>query len=136
MADRSLSCEVISPERIVYSGEAEMVVARGVEGELGIMANHVPFVTPLDIGEMRVKHDDGQEYIAVMGGYLEFRDNKVTVLADIAEVRSQIDITRAQQKKEEREKQLAEAKLEDQALVEAEISLRKALLRIKVAQRG
>lgn len=136
MADRNLSCEVISPERIVYSGEAEMVVARGVEGELGIMANHVPFVTPLDIGEMRVKHDDGQEYIAVMGGYLEFRDNKLTVLADIAEVRSQIDVTRAQQKKEERERQLAEAKLEDQAMLEAEISLRKALLRLKVAQRA
>lgn len=136
MADRKISCEVISPERIVYSGEAEMVVARGVEGELGIMSNHVPFVTPLDIGEMRVKHDDGQEYIAVMGGYLEFGNNKLTVLADIAEVRSQIDVTRAQQKKEEREKQLAEAKLEDQALLEAEISLRKALLRIKIAQRA
>lgn len=136
MADRKLLCEVVSPERIVYSSEAEMVVVRGVEGELGIMANHIPIVTPLEIGEMRVKHDNGQEFIAVLGGYLEFSNDKVTVLADAAELAQQIDVSRAEQKKQEREKELAEAKADDEALVAAEISLRKALLRIKVAQRN
>ncbi|PIU26203.1 F0F1 ATP synthase subunit epsilon [Candidatus Aquicultor secundus] len=135
MADRKLLCEVVSPERIVYSGEAEMVVVRGVEGELGIMAGHIPIVTPLEIGEMRVKHDDGQEYIAVLGGYLEFSNDKATVLADAAELAQQIDVSRAEQKKQERERELTEAKADDEALVAAEISLRKALLRIKVAQR-
>ncbi|MDI6716485.1 MAG: F0F1 ATP synthase subunit epsilon [Actinomycetota bacterium] len=130
-----LICEVVSPERVVYSGEAEMVVARGVEGELGIMAHHIPIVTPLEIGELRVIREDGVEYIAVMGGYLEFRDNKMTVLADIAELASQIDVARAQLKKEERERELAEAKASDEALLQAEISLKKALLRLKVAQR-
>jgi len=99
------------------------------------MARHIPIVTPLEIGELRVIREDGVEYIAVMGGYLEFRDNKMTVLADIAELASQIDVARAQLKKEERERELAEAKASDEALLQAEISLKKALLRLKVAQR-
>ncbi len=135
MADHKLRCEVVSPERVVYSGEANMVVARGIEGELGIMSHHIPIITPLEIGELRVKHDNEQEHIAVMGGYLEFREDKVTVLADAAELASQIDVARAEKKKEERERQLAEAKAGDEGLVGAEISLRKALLRLKVAGR-
>lgn len=136
MADRKLFCEVVSPERIVYSGEAEMVVAHGVEGELGIMSHHIPMVTPLEIGELRVKGGDGQIYIAVAGGYLEFRDNKLTILADAAEVSSQIDVARAELKRQEREREIAEAKSSDEKLIEAEISLKKALLRLKVAQRN
>ena len=137
MADRKLYCEVVSPERVVYSGEADIVIARGVDGELGIMSHHVPIVTPLEIGELRVKNNDKQEYIAVMGGYLEFRNEKVTVLADVAEMASQIDVSRAEKKREERERELAEARqLSDEALLEVEISLKKALTRIKVAQRA
>jgi len=135
MADRKVFCEVVSPERTVYSGEADMVVVRGVEGELGVMANHVPIVTPLEIGEARVKHEGGQEYIALMGGYLEFRDNKATILADIAELSSEIDVARAEQKRQEREKELAEAKMDEEAMIAAEVSLKKALIRLKVAQR-
>ncbi|MBE0446497.1 MAG: ATP synthase F1 subunit epsilon [Actinobacteria bacterium] len=135
MANRKLFCEVVSPERIVYSGEADMVVAHGIEGELGIMPQHIPIVTPLEIGELRVKNDDGQVYIAACGGYLEFRDDKLTVLADAAEVSSQIDVARAEAKRLEREKEVAEAKASGEKLLEAEISLRKALLRLRVAQR-
>lgn len=136
MADRKLFCEVVSPERVVYSGEVDMVVAHGVEGELGIMSHHIPIVTPLEIGEFRAKNDNEQEHIAVMGGYLEFRDDKVTVLADAAELASQIDVARAEKKREERERQMAEAKVSEEELLGAEISLRKALLRLKVAQRA
>jgi F-type H+-transporting ATPase subunit epsilon len=112
-----------------------MVIALGVEGELGIMPMHIPIITPLEIGELRVKSDDDYTHIAVMGGYLEFRDDKLTVLADAAEVSSQIDVARAEAKKAEREREIAEAKASDEKLLEAEISLRKALLRLKVAQR-
>lgn len=136
MADHKLFCEVVSPERIVYSGEADMVVARGVEGELGIMSHHIPIVTPLEIGELRVINNNEKEHIAVMGGYLEFRDDKVTILADAAELASQIDVTRAERKKEEREKQLTEAGMTEEELLEVEVSLRKALLRLKVAGRS
>ncbi|HEY3375684.1 MAG TPA: F0F1 ATP synthase subunit epsilon [Candidatus Aquicultor sp.] len=136
MADHKLTCEVVSPERIVFSGEADIIVARGAEGELGIMANHIPIVTPLQIGELRVKNGNDQEYITVMGGYLEFNNNKATVLADVAELWSQIDVERARQKKEERERELSDAKLSEETLAEAEISLRKALLRLEIAERA
>jgi F-type H+-transporting ATPase subunit epsilon len=134
MAEHRLKCEVVSPERIVYSSEAEMVVVRGAAGELGIMANHIPIVTPLAIGEMRVKTDGGQEILAVHGGYLEFSNNTVTVLADAAELREEIDIERARLKKAEREKEIADAERLDKAtFTEAEVSLRKALLRLRVS---
>lgn len=136
MADRKLFCEVVSPEQIVYSGEADMVVAHGVEGELGIMSHHIPIITPLEIGELRVKGDDGQVHIAVCGGYLEFRDDKLTVLADAAEISTQIDVARAEAKRAEREKEIAEARAAGDKFLEAEISLKKALLRLKVAQRN
>jgi len=136
MANRKLFCEVVSPERIVYSGEADLVVAHGIEGELGIMSQHIPMVTPLEIGELRVKKDNEQEYIAVCGGYLEFRDDKLTVLADSAEIAAQIDVARAEAKRLEREREIAEAKASGVKLLEAEASLKRALLRLKVAQRG
>lgn len=136
MASHKLVCEVVSPEQIVYSGEADMVVARGIEGELGIMAHHIPIVTPLEIGELRITNDNERLYVAVCGGYLEFRDNKLTVLADAAELSSKIDVARAEAKRFEREKELAEAKAEDEKLLEVEISLKKALLRLRVAQRN
>jgi F-type H+-transporting ATPase subunit epsilon len=134
MAEHRLQCEVVSPERIVYSSEAEMVVVRGVDGELGIMAQHIPIVTPLAIGEMRIKHEGGQEILDVHGGYLEFSNNTVTVLADAAELREEIDVERAKLKKAEREKQMGGAdKLNEQVLIEAEVSLRKALLRLRLS---
>jgi F-type H+-transporting ATPase subunit epsilon len=137
MSEHKLQCEVVSPERIVYSSEADMVIVRGVQGELGIMAQHIPIVTPLAIGEMRVKQEGGQEVLAVHGGYLEYSGNKVTILADAAELREEIDIERAKLKRAEREKQMSEAdKLSAQALVDAEVSLRKALLRLRLSGAG
>ena len=136
MAEHKLLCEVVSPERIVYSGEADMVVATGVEGELGIMAKHVPLVVPLEIGEMRVLNDNEHLHIAVLGGYLEFRDDRLTVLADAAELAHQIDIARAEAKRQERERELAEARSGGKKLFEAEVSLKKALVRLKVAKKS
>lgn len=130
-----LCCEVVSPERVVFSGDAEMVVARGVEGELGIMAGHVPIVTPLQIGELRVITSGEQQYIAVLGGYLEFGYDKVTVLADACEFCHEIDVERAKRKREEREQELAKADLDEESKAEAQISLQKALLRLQVAER-
>lgn len=136
MADRKILCEVVSPERVVYSGEADMVVVRGVEGELGIMPGHIPVITPLKIGELRIKHETGQEYVAVMGGYIEFSYDKATILGDVCELCSEIDVERARQKKEEREREIAEAKLDVEAMAIAEASLAKSLLRLRVAERA
>lgn len=136
MADRKLLCEVVSPENIVYSGEADMVVALGVEGELGIMSQHIPIVTPLALGELRIFNGGQREFVAVLGGYLEFRENKLTILADAAELSHEIDIVRAEAKRLAREQEIAEAKASGKMLFEAEVSLKKALVRLMVARKG
>ncbi|OFW31853.1 MAG: ATP synthase F1 subunit epsilon [Candidatus Aquicultor primus] len=136
MADRKLLCEVVSPENIVYSGEADMVVALGIEGELGIMPQHIPIVTPLALGELRIFNSGQREFVAVLGGYLEFRENKLTILADAAELSHEIDIARAEAKRLAREQEIAEAKASGKMLLEAEVSLKKALVRLRVAQKG
>jgi len=98
MATRNtLHVEVVTAEREIYNGEADMVVARGTEGVLGILPRHAALLTTLAIGEMRIKLGDAEEPLFVAGGFLEVRDNVVTVLADTAEHAEEIDEARAEE---------------------------------------
>jgi len=92
-------CEIITPERIVYTNEVEMVVAPTIDGEIGILPLHAPLVSALRPGEVRVKWDNEKEveWFAVAGGYIQVHEDKVIILADHAVVASQIDIERARQ---------------------------------------
>src|SRR6266568_4410474 len=92
----TLHVEVVTAEREIYNGEADMVVARGTEGVLGILPRHAALLTTLAIGEMRIKLGDAEEPLFVAGGFLEVRDNVVTVLADTAEHAEEIDEARAE----------------------------------------
>lgn len=96
---RTLMCEIITPERIVYTNEVEMVVAPTVDGEIGILPLHAPLVSALKPGEIRVKWDNDKEveWFAVAGGYIQVHEDKVIILADHAVVASQIDVERARQ---------------------------------------
>ena len=96
---RTLMCEIITPERIVYTNEVEMVVAPTIDGEIGILPLHAPLVSALRPGEVRVKWDNEKEveWFAVAGGYIQVHEDKVIILADHAVVASQIDIERARQ---------------------------------------
>jgi F-type H+-transporting ATPase subunit epsilon len=93
----TLHVEVVSPERILFSGEASFVRCRTVGGgEIAFLTGHAPFVGALDIGEVLVRAEDGdEERIAVHGGFVEVSDDRVTILSDVAELASQIDINRA-----------------------------------------
>lgn len=132
---RKLYCQVITPEKIVYADEVDMVVATGVDGEFGILPLHAPFIALLKVGELRVKKGDEQEYIAVHGGYLEVFEDRVTVLSEAAELASQIDVERAQRAKQEAEMKLSEEGASAGDLEKAQKSLEKALLRLKVSSR-
>jgi len=92
-----LHVELVSPERILYSGEAEMVVCRTAGGgEIAFLPGHAPFVGALDTALVRVKSTDGgEEVAAVHGGFVEVRDDRVTILSDVAELASQVDVERA-----------------------------------------
>src|SRR3972149_10742291 len=110
MSERKLHCEVVTPEKILYQGDVDMVVAPGAAGELGILPLHVPLITTLKIGELRLKHEvDRQDYIAIDGGYLEVFEDRVTVLADAAEYASKMDKVRLERIKEEVEARVGPA---------------------------
>jgi F-type H+-transporting ATPase subunit epsilon len=129
-----MTVEVVTPERVVYSGQASMVIARGVQGDLGIMANHMPMVTPLKIAPVQIKVEgDKVVRMAVSGGFMEVRGDKVTILAETAEVPDDIDVERAKASKDRAEKRLSE-KYSELDTQRAERSLQRAIARLDVAK--
>ncbi|MED1798223.1 F0F1 ATP synthase subunit epsilon [Brevibacillus porteri] len=129
-----MTVEVVTPERVVYSGQAEMVIARGLQGEIGIMPNHVPLVTPLKTAPVRIKTEGDKEVkMAVSGGFMEVRGDKVTILAETAELPGDIDVERAKAAKERAEKRLAE-KYAELDVKRAERALQRAVARLDVAK--
>ncbi|OPH51329.1 F0F1 ATP synthase subunit epsilon [Paenibacillus ferrarius] len=126
--------EIVTPERKVYAEQASMISVKGVEGELGILPNHIPLVTPLKIAPITVKKQGSKdEIIAVNGGFMEVRKDKVVILAESAELPEQIDIDRAKAAKERAEKRLAETKQDNVDFKRAEASLQRAVNRISVS---
>ncbi|WP_261303441.1 F0F1 ATP synthase subunit epsilon [Paenibacillus andongensis] len=126
--------EIVTPERKVYAEQVNMVSVKGVEGELGILPNHIPLVTPLKIAPITVKKQGSKdEIIAVNGGFMEVRKDKVVILAESAELPEQIDIDRAKAAKERAEKRLAETKQDNVDFKRAEAALQRALNRISVS---
>lgn len=130
----TVNVEVVTPERIVYSGEARIVVATGALGSLGILPNHIPMVTPLEIAPVQLKKPAGDEdTLAVSGGFMEVRGDKVTILATTAERPEDIDVNRAQAAKERAERRLAQAQSENLDVKRAQLALQRALIRLQVA---
>ena len=129
----TLHVEVVTAEREIYNGEAEMVVARGTEGVLGILPRHAALLTTLAIGEMRIKLGDAEEPLFVAGGFLEVRDNVVTVLADTAEHAEEIDEARAEEARRRAQERLEQA-TSDVERADMLGALERAINRIKVAE--
>lgn len=128
-----LKVSIVTPDGPVYESEAEMVSTRAETGELGILPGHIPLVAPLEIGAVRLKKADKTEYVAVSGGFLEVRPEKVTILAQSAERAESIDLARAQAAKARAEKYL-QAKRDNVDFKRAELALKRAMNRITVYQ--
>lgn len=126
----SLQVQVVSPERILWTGEAEMVIARTIGGgDIAFLSGHAPFVGALDIGQVTIRPAEGaDETVAVHGGFVEVSNDRVTILSDVAEVASQIDVERARRAEER-----AETALRNEHDAEAEAALRRARVRLAVA---
>ena len=128
--------EIVTPERKVYAEQVNMVSVKGVEGELGILPNHIPLVTPLEnCTDYCEENGLKDEFIAVNGGFMEVRKDKVVILAESAELPEQIDIDRAKAAKERAEKRLAETKQDNVDFKRAEASLQRALNRIECVRK-
>ena len=132
MADMRL--EIVTAERVVYSDDVSILVAPGIDGELGILPSHAPLLTVLQPGEIRVVKDGEDSFIAVSGGFLEVLDNKVTILADTAENVEEIDEERAQAALQKAQEIVAAAPAEND-LASALASIRRSQARINVSTR-
>ena len=126
--------EIITAEREVYSDDVDVLVAPGSEGELGILPHHAPLMTALQPGEIRVRKDGEEVFMAVSSGFLEVMDNKVTILADTAERSDEIDEARVQEALKRAEERI-QVHSSDMDLERAVASLRRSQARLKVAQR-
>jgi F-type H+-transporting ATPase subunit epsilon len=126
--------EIITAERQVYSDDVDVVVAPGIEGQLGILPHHAPLMTALQPGELMVRKDGVESYLVVTGGFMEVLGNKVTILADAAERSDEINEQRAQQAVEHARERLRHREA-DIELEQALASLRRAQVRLNVVRR-
>ena len=134
MATRNtLHVEVVTAERELYNGEADMVSAQGTEGRLGILPRHAALLTTLAPGEMTIKLNGAEEPLFVSGGFLEVSNNTVSVLADTAEHAEEIDQARAEEARRRAEERLAQAE-SDQDRAELNAALARSMARIHVAE--
>jgi F-type H+-transporting ATPase subunit epsilon len=125
--------DIVTAEQSVYSDDVDIVIAPGVEGQLGILPNHTPLMTMLQPGELIARKGSEEFSLAVSGGFLEVRPDRVIVLADSAERAEEIDIARAEEAKKRAEQRLAERYTPEVDAARAEAALRRSLIRLKIA---
>ena len=130
-----LLLEIVTPEREVFSEEVDSVVCPGVEGELGVLPHHAPLLATLGVGELRIRKAGEEETFAIIGGFVQVRPDKGVVMAETADMASEIDLEKAQEARREAEKALEAGYHEGADLAAARAALQGALLRIRVAER-
>ena len=130
-----LHLEIVTPERLAYEDDVDMVLVPGAEGELGILPHHTPLVSLLGVGELRIRKGGEAESFAIAGGFLQVRPDKVVVMAETADMASEIDLERAQEARREAERALESGYVEGADLSAARAQLQAALMRIRVAER-
>jgi F-type H+-transporting ATPase subunit epsilon len=132
MMAKELFLEVVTPQKAIVSEEIESVVAPGSDGEFGVLKGHTTFLTSLKVGTIRYKDASGKDrYLFVNGGFAEVLPEKVTILAESAERRRDIDVERAKKAKERAQKRL-ENKVANTDLIRAEAALRRAIHRLNL----
>ncbi len=130
-----LEVEIVTGERVVFTEtDVDMVIAPGGAGTLGILPQHAPLITTLTLGELRIKKGGAEQSILVYGGFMEVADDKVLVLADSAERAEEVDVERAETARRRAEESIA-GRQTTMDLEEAQASLRRANLRLRIGQR-
>ncbi|MFD2761000.1 F0F1 ATP synthase subunit epsilon [Lentibacillus juripiscarius] len=130
---KTLDVSVVTPDGPVLEDQFEMVSCKAENGELGVLPGHIPMVAPLSISSVRLKQDDDSVGLAVNGGFLEVRPDKVTILAQSAEKPAEIDVQRAEEAKKRAERRL-ESKQENVDFQRAELALKRAINRLDISQ--
>jgi F-type H+-transporting ATPase subunit epsilon len=130
-----IQLEIVTPERLAYSDTVDSVVLPGSEGELGVLPHHAPLVAMLGVGELRIRKGGSEESLANARGFLQVRPDKVVVMAETADLASDIDLEKAQEARREAERALEGGYHEGADLSAARAALQQALLRVRVAER-
>jgi F-type H+-transporting ATPase subunit epsilon len=130
-----IKLDIVTAERVVYSGDVDEIVAPGISGQLGILPHHAPLMTILQAGELVAKNSGRDEIMAISGGFLEVRPDRVIVLADAAERAEEIDLARAATAKQRAEERLRDRKAIGLDQAAAEAALKRAMARLSVAEK-
>lgn len=131
----NIRLEIVTPEKSVVSDEAKIVMAPGSLGEFGVLSGHTPFMTSLKVGSVRYEDASGKErFVFISGGFAEALPDRVTVLADSAERRKDIDVERAKKAMQRAEERLAKERAEDIDFTRAQAALHRAITRIRLAE--
>ena len=111
---RQLFCRVITPERVIYDGEADMVIARIADGDIGVLVDHQPIVSTVEIGAVQINEDDERHVFATSDGFFKVSENLVQVLVEEAVPAGEIDVDEAENRVEEAENELSEVSEDDE----------------------
>ncbi len=131
-----IRCEIVSQDRMVFEGEADIVVLPGEAGEMGILPNHAPLLSTLKFGILKVRYQGKEELFTVAGGIVEVQPDIITILADAAENIDEIDIARAEAARKRAEEFLQQGPPPDtDAYLAMEAALRRSNLRLEAARR-
>ena len=132
----SIRCEIVSQDRLVWEGDAEIVLIPGSSGLMGILPNHAPLLTNMHLGVLTVRTKDGELHFTVAGGVTEVQPNLITVMADAAENVQEIDISRAEDARRKAEELLSKGPGPDvDAYLAIEAALRRSNLRLDAVRR-
>ncbi len=134
MAD-DLTLEIVTPERMAFSGNVEEVTIPGTEGEFGVLRGHEALLSSVDIGQLNFTRNNKKVYFAVNTGYAEVTSNKVTILIETAERSDQIDVNRARKAKDNAEDRLAKIAKDNEEYEKMSAALARAITRISVAEK-
>jgi len=130
-----IKLEIVTPERLVFDEIVDGVTLPGSEGELGVLPHHAPLVSTLGVGELRIREGANEEWFAIVGGFVQVLPDKVVVMAETADMASEIDLEKAQEARRDAERALESGYVEGADLSTARAALQAALLRERVAQR-
>lgn len=131
-----IRCEIVSQDRLVFEGDADIVLAPGEAGVMGILPRHAPLLSTLKYGVLTVRYQGGEEHFTIAGGVIEVQPDLVTVLADAAENVKEIDIARAEAARRRAEEMLAKGLPHDtDAYLAMEAALKRSGLRLDAARR-
>ena len=134
MSTKKIHFKIITHDKIVYENDVDAIYTKGIDGEFGVLVDHTPFMSALDIGVTKIENDGKQEFFSTIGGVFQFKNNEATILTESAESGKDIDITRAENARARAEARLGNLETEND-IKRAKLALAKAMARLRAANK-